>query len=40
MVQEETGTDRKSRVAVLAKAIKAKKTDISKKLETVNTVVK
>ena len=40
MVQEETTTDRKSRVAQLAKAIKAKKTDISKKLETVNTEVK
>ena len=40
MVQEETGTDRKSRVAELAKAIKAKKTDISKKLESVNTEVK
>jgi translation initiation factor IF-2 len=39
-MEGETSSERKSRLAELAKAIKAKKTDISKNLEKVNTEVK
>ena len=39
-MEGETQAERKSRLAELAKAIKAKKTDISKNLEKVNSDVK